>query len=186
MYRIKNINLVGQRFGRLTVLEAAGKNHKRCRLWKCKCDCDDKIVEVVTWRLRNGNTKSCGCLHTESILDRIQRPSGEAACVQLYYRYRHEADKRGLIFELTKEQFAEMTKKDCFYCSRKPGQVIQAKRCNGSYTYNGIDRLNSSKDYTTDNCVPCCKRCNFMKMEMTVEEFVTACRSIVNHFDQKQ
>lgn len=184
MYRIKNINLVGQKFGRLEVLSAAGKDTRNCRRWVCKCDCGNES-EVVTWRLRNGNTKSCGCLHIESILKRVQLPPGEAACVQLYYRYRHEAAKRNLIFELTKDEFAYLTKQNCCYCNRKPGQIIQAKRCNGSYTYNGIDRQDSAVGYTYENCVSCCKHCNFMKMDMSVPDFIAACRAVVSHFDSK-
>ena len=38
---------------------------------------------------------------------------------------------------------------------------------------NGIDRINSDKGYTIDNCVPCCAQCNHMKLDYTTEEFLT-------------
>lgn len=61
-------DLTGQRFGRLTVLERAPnyitpKGTQRSN-WKCQCDCG-KIVTVIGTHLRNGNTKSCGCLQKE-------------------------------------------------------------------------------------------------------------------------
>lgn len=62
----KKLNLVGQRFGRLLVLEKAGRSKCRKILWKCKCVCGiEKIIFGA--HLRNGNTKSCGCLNRERV-----------------------------------------------------------------------------------------------------------------------
>ena len=61
------IDLTGQRFGRLTVLEKVNYNDtpQRCEAkWRCKCDCGN-IIEVRGTSLRKGTTKSCGCLHNE-------------------------------------------------------------------------------------------------------------------------
>lgn len=52
-------NLIGVRFGRLIVSEIHSTGNKV--VWKCKCDCGNE-VNVPTSRLKNGNTKSCGCL----------------------------------------------------------------------------------------------------------------------------
>ena len=59
------LDLVGQKFGRLTVLEQVDDfispvNHKRRSRWKCRCDCGN-IVEVNGTDLTSGNTLSCGC-----------------------------------------------------------------------------------------------------------------------------
>jgi len=51
----------------------------------------------------------------------------------------------------------------CNYC----GQKIDEKKNN----FNGIDRINSDEDYTKENCVSCCKRCNYMKNKMSKTEF---------------
>lgn len=55
------IDLMGQKFGRLTVIENAGSNARGSALWKCCCDCGNEIVAEARL-LRSGNTKSCGCL----------------------------------------------------------------------------------------------------------------------------
>lgn len=57
-------NLIGQRFGRLTVIERNGSNKRSQANWLCLCDCGKKIT-VLGARLRNGHTKSCGCLKGE-------------------------------------------------------------------------------------------------------------------------
>lgn len=57
-------DLVGQRFGRLTVLERTNLRRRKKVLWRCLCDCGKETL-VITNHLTNGNTKSCGCLHLE-------------------------------------------------------------------------------------------------------------------------
>lgn len=59
----KVIDLTGQRFGRLTVIkQAESKNNKS--YWYCECDCGNKTT-TTSYNLRNGHTKSCGCLKQE-------------------------------------------------------------------------------------------------------------------------
>jgi hypothetical protein len=61
----KVIDLTGERFGRLTVVEFDRlQNHKT--YWKCACDCGLTVVATGN-NLRSGNTKSCGCLHKEKV-----------------------------------------------------------------------------------------------------------------------
>ena len=61
----KLVDLIGQKFGKLTVFERAddcihpsGKHSTR---WLCKCDCGNEII-VIGQHLKKGLTKSCGCL----------------------------------------------------------------------------------------------------------------------------
>lgn len=65
----KRLNLVGQKFGRLTVLNYAYTKNGRA-YWECKCDCGNKTF-VCTYRLTGGITKSCGCLHSEQVSKRM-------------------------------------------------------------------------------------------------------------------
>ncbi|MDQ0154927.1 hypothetical protein [Robertmurraya andreesenii] len=58
------IDLKGQRFGRLTVVELKGTINKKA-VWTCKCDCGNTI-DVQSYYLRDGTKKSCGCLQNES------------------------------------------------------------------------------------------------------------------------
>lgn len=56
--------MIGKHFGKLTVDSLAySRNHSR--YWKCICDCGG-VVNVKTKYLNNGDTKSCGCLKSES------------------------------------------------------------------------------------------------------------------------
>lgn len=55
------IDLTGQRFGKLTVIEQAG--HSRCgsARWLCLCDCGKSNI-IQSNNLRSGQTQSCGCI----------------------------------------------------------------------------------------------------------------------------
>jgi len=62
------INLAGQKFGRLTVLEQI-KNTKFTS-WKCRCSCGNETV-VTTNSLKNKKIQSCGCLRKEITIKRM-------------------------------------------------------------------------------------------------------------------
>lgn len=59
------IDLTGQKFGRLTVINR-GPNKNNRTAWICKCDCGNEIL-VIGKSLKSGNTQSCGCLHKELV-----------------------------------------------------------------------------------------------------------------------
>jgi hypothetical protein len=58
------IDLLGQKFGRLTVTARAENAKRGHRRWHCKCECGGRAI-VSTANLRRGLTKSCGCMHSE-------------------------------------------------------------------------------------------------------------------------
>lgn len=62
------LNLAGQKFGRLTVVEPAGKTPKGQLLWLCRCECGGETKTTST-KLRSGHTSSCGCVKVERIRD---------------------------------------------------------------------------------------------------------------------
>lgn len=57
-------NLIGQRFGKLTVLERVENNRFNHVCYKCQCDCGG-IAIVDSTNLKNGNTTSCGCIKSK-------------------------------------------------------------------------------------------------------------------------
>ena len=88
---------VGHRYGRLSVIAYAGSrvvgsNSKRRRVgtWKCQCDCG-KTTVVKTQHLRDGRTRSCGCLRgRNSFKDRIGHRYGRLTVVARAGTNRHQ------------------------------------------------------------------------------------------------
>jgi len=162
----KAIDLTGQKFGRLTVIRRNYPNGKNGANWLCKCECGkEKVVNGAN--LRRGNTKSCGCLQKNY---RGFKPK-IASMRYVIHEYKKSAKERGYEYKLTEEQFAEITKKDCYYCGAKPSRPSNYQNNNGVYIYNGIDRIDNTKGYTIDNVVPCCTRCNYAKKNFGLQDY---------------
>lgn len=68
----KQIDMTGQRFGRLIVMAAAGVSHDGRTLWRCKCDCGNEIVTRGK-DLRQGKVNSCGCARREHCSERMKK-----------------------------------------------------------------------------------------------------------------
>jgi hypothetical protein len=82
------------------------------------------------------------------------------------------------------DEFAKLTKGDCAYCGAPPSQVN--KRDNSTYVYNGVDRINGNLWYTINNVVSCCGTCNWMKMDMNVDEFFAHVTRIYEYSNYKK
>lgn len=57
-------DLIGQKFGHLTVIEQAGRNKHRSILWRCICDCGNEKI-YPSGKLISGRATNCGCKTTE-------------------------------------------------------------------------------------------------------------------------
>ena len=62
-------DLTGQRFGKLIAIRKDGHLGKKVA-WLCKCDCGN-YKRITADRLTMGQTKSCGCLHSEIAKNRL-------------------------------------------------------------------------------------------------------------------
>ena len=69
---MKKIDLTGQRFGRLIVLEKLPERRRQSVCWLCRCNCGNKHV-AITAELRKGRTNSCGCLQREGVAERSRK-----------------------------------------------------------------------------------------------------------------
>jgi len=175
---MKIINITNLTFGKLFVLD--GSKGERA-LVKCECGVEKLVRKVL---LNNGTIKSCGCDRANSIAGRMLKPNGAAAFRNRMSHYIDNAKKRNLSFELSLEQFTELIKQPCFYCDRKDSNAIQLNNKTGpkEIRFNGIDRLDSNIGYVIDNCVPCCKYCNFAKNSSSFDEFIAMCKRIASKF----
>jgi hypothetical protein len=187
-------NHIGERFGRLVVIEFAHmKNHKAW--WLCQCDCGNTTTTSGVYLTgKTHKTRSCGCLLKEEerkngkscgrnnllkYIETKRKPKGESSRNHLYYLYKYKSHNRGLSFDLSIEEFSFLTKGNCYYCGLEPQQIKMQK--SSPYVYNGIDRVDNSKGYSKDNCVSCCKYCNSAKSTMTQNDFFSWVSRVYHH-----
>lgn len=180
---------VGQTFGNLEVLEvlpSRGSGTGVSLRVYCKSCSSEKIMRSGNIRKRN----SCGCLQRiSSSWKRVgpktkswQLPSGRAARNSVLYGYKKSAQYRNLEFNLTDEQFDSLIVGNCVYCGAPPTNIkLGLGKTSGDFVYTGLDRVDSSRGYTTDNVVSCCWVCNSMKNNMTIQQFLDHIQRILLH-----
>lgn len=100
-----------------------------------------------------------------------------------YSTYRNSASRRKIAWNLTKEEFDGLSQGNCFYCGSPPRKIFAETRTfGGKYVYNGIDRINNNnREYNIDNCISCCKNCNRMKGEGSIDEFLEHIKKVYQY-----
>ena len=130
--KIKNV--IGKKYGKLTILDDIKNKDKRQRILICIYDCGNKCT-VSKEKVLRGHTKSCGCLQKEIRKQwgvSNKKEYGEAAFNECYGQYRVSAKRRGYEFSLIKEEFKNIITKPCIYCGSLLTQEKRAKANNGT------------------------------------------------------
>lgn len=191
------MDIIGYKIGRLTVIRFIGvekAQHKdRIRnkyMYECMCECG-QTSKVNKSNLMSKSTLSCGCLQKERSLighqkqkgvsrPHMQKPNGESVLHSSFLTYKNGAKKRSLSFEINEDEFADLTSQNCNYCGSEPKDVKLKKDSFSVRKMNGVDRLDSNIGYTLSNSVPCCKICNYMKQDLTVDQFYSHLKRIID------
>lgn len=100
---------------------------------------------------------------------------------KMYCFYRSGAQQRNIKWDLTEEEFKSLIKEDCYYCGEKPSRHQSVSYREEYELVNGIDRIDSSKGYSINNCVPCCNTCNIMKNTLPKDVFLNKIAQIYNY-----
>lgn len=157
--------IIGQRFGSLTVLERLPVKGNKYSSYKCKCDCGS-VGSTRGSRLRNGQITGCRKCSYQKRNHLKKAPDGKEA-QKRFTAYRHSAAQRGILFDLTIYQIWDLIRAGCFYCGRSPS--------------SGIDRYKNSEGYTPENSVSCCWPCNQLKGTRDGDDFLKHIHLIANN-----
>jgi hypothetical protein len=183
----KKINLLGQKFEKLTpIFYDSG-------YWNCICDCGNKTI-VSTTHLISGNTKSCGCLKVNASKNNVKY------AIKANRKYKpHIASARRLwksycyqdkLCTLTFDEWFNISQQNCFYCGNRPSNIYnyfltknissQYAKDNGSFTYNGLDRIDNLLPHISNNVVACCLICNCAKCDYSLNDFYKYINTLKN------
>jgi hypothetical protein len=141
---------VGDTIGLWTILEYPYKSKKV--LVRCTCGTQE-------WRwlsnFSSGKSKSCRqCLKNSPEL-------------LTYNHTKRTAVRRKIAWQLSFEQWLMIATEDCYYCGSPPANKVSSF----GFTYNGVDRVDSTGTYEMNNCVASCLTCNRAKSNKTQKEF---------------
>jgi ribosomal protein S27E len=174
--RRSKYDLHGRRFGMLSVVSETEHPSARSH-WRCLCDCGQETT-VQTANLTSGHTRSCGCYGRNKNL----LPDSIGGFNRLLDKYKRRARKEGRDFQITAAEFREITQQSCAYCGVPTTRISAAKTAGNhdqhAYIYNGVDRVDNALGYVRGNCAPCCVRCNRMKRDMSLTDFLEHIRRI--------
>lgn len=182
---MKLLNLLNQKFGRLTVI-AHAENIKRDTAWICKCDCG-KTKIIKTKYLRGGGSKSCGCLMIDMAKE-LNKQKKEKRKFEPYISSARRVWSKNYK-ELSFDDFFKLSQQNCFYCGSEPSNRFNIHKqrassaitkLNGTFVYNGLDRIDSSKKHSVDNVVPCCKYCNYAKRDQNINDYIKHIEQMYN------
>lgn len=146
------VDLTGQTFGRLTVIERdedyVRKDGRRASKWICKCECG-KEISVLHSNLTRGNSKSCGCLKHEKISQS-----------NLIHGLRHSriysiwSNMHSRCHNPNTPRYSDYGGRGVGVCSEW-GDFLEFHKwaiLNGYSDELSIDRIDNNKGYSPDNC----------------------------------
>jgi hypothetical protein len=169
---------IGKTFGVITVLDLAYETYdkeKQCKRTYFKVHCNrcgkDSILraDALIIKGKNGRQDRKSCKLCYADLQREIADNKYAATRHFRNRLHSiigNAKGRNISFDLTEEQVENIIEKPCFYCGKNHS--------------DGIDRIDSTKPYTVNNCVPCCFICNRMKNKFSLDLFLDKVEKIYN------
>lgn len=137
----KRIDLCGQKFGRLAVIEYTGG---RWVPYRCQCDCGNETV-VLGGHLRSGRTRSCGCI-TGRPLERHGKTKS-----QVYHAWAHMKSR---CFKPQTVYYHRYGGRGITVCARWRDSFVNFYEDMGDppTLSHSLDRINNDGDYTPENC----------------------------------
>ena len=140
--------LVGKRFGKLTVTKQLEKRCFRNIVWECLCDCGS-VTEVSTNALKNGNTKSCGCLQYPCGADHPRHNPNLTEEERLKNRYQLSGGNS----RVWSQQVMRRDNYTCQICGDSPSGNLNSHHLNG---WNAFPE----QRFDLDNGVTLCTDCH--------------------------
>lgn len=142
----KRLNLVGQKFGRLTILSFSYVSNHGDGYWNCICDCG-KERTVMGSNLKAGNTKSCGCLQKERS---GMPPKHGMSKTSIHSSWRGMAQR---CYNPKNNNYHRYGGRGIKVCKRWLNSFTNFYKDMGEKPENKtLDRINNNGNYTPKNC----------------------------------
>lgn len=148
---MKNEDITGMRFGRLTALHRVQTDVRSRAMWLCECDCGSKKL-IRRDSLLSGNTTSCGCFGKEARL-KANTTHGEtnSRVYRIYYDMKTRCSCK------SHKNYPNYGGRNITICKEWLGKdgvsnFIKWAKENGYSDNLSLDRIDNNKGYSPDNC----------------------------------
>ena len=173
-------SLIGQKFGKLLVIDAAGKENGTT-YWQCRCECK-RIVIVKRGHLTDGGTISCGCSRKGKNSSHWLGVGDLSA--SFYRRFQQSAKRRKIDFAVGIEYLWQLFQKQNGKCALSGVPITlppNSRACHHGVDSASLDRIDSNEGYVEGNVQWLHKDVNFMKYRFDESYFVLMCQKIAQN-----
>lgn len=168
MKKVK-VDLSGKRFGRLTVIGIDDRNTKKTYYF-CQCDCGN-VKSIRSDGLTSGTVKSCGCLHSESARENVEKNHKHKMSGTRPYEIWQ--GMKGRCYNIHDARYDRYGGRGITVCDEWKDDFSAFYKWaldNGYSDDLTIDRIDNDKGYSPDNCrwatieTQCRNRCSNIKI----------------------
>lgn len=185
---MRKINIIANyKYGEYRTIKSTKQNNKFG--WICEIRGEEKFIQpyILNKYISHKEQENLNKLSNQELLKSNKHQMGIRK--QIYSEYQNNSLTRGFSFDLNFIEFNNLIIRDCHYCGEKPVEISKRWKQRMYKTQpilniNGIDRVNSLKGYSIDNCVSCCTKCNLMKNIFSKDDFINHVNKICN-FNKK-
>lgn len=143
----ERVNIIGKRFGRLTVLEHS-HDAGYTKYFLCKCDCG-KLTTVAKGSLTTGKQVSCGCLRNEHIASINRLPDGYIRLGKIFRSMKRRC------YDPKSNRYMRYGARGITICDEWLNNINAFRSWaikNGYRDDLSIDRINNDAGYSPENC----------------------------------
>jgi len=185
----KKHDIVGKQFGKLIVIKLAQTNKSgKAKEWRaiCECECGNKNVDVHPQALIRNYTTSCGCRKDQYLKNTGKNNKQFTGYEGINGKYwgliKKRAEKRGYKINIDVKFAWELYIKQEKKCAltKLPIEFAISNK-NYSETTASLDRIDSTKGYTSDNVQWVDKKINIMKNIFSQEKFIYLCKLVAEN-----
>lgn len=148
------LDLIGQRFGRLVVIEDVGMFRASWgtrRAWRCRCDCGEECTKP-TLALRSGYAQSCGCFRREVTGAARRKHGGSSLSSERRKTYLIWKKMRGRCQCPTDQGYSDYGGRGIAICHRWQDYAAFESDMGLCPSGHSIERKNVNGNYEPDNC----------------------------------
>lgn len=144
----KKIPMLGETFGRLTVVAESGKIDGQCT-WTCKCECGKVTQPIRGYDLRSGRQTSCGCKKLDGRNSTLYRHGGSGTKLYEVFKTMHRRCEAK-----TSNRYSYYGERGISVCPEWADFATfrEWAYCNGFEEGLTLDRIDNNGNYEPSNC----------------------------------